>query len=333
MKAVQVFGNGVDVVAGKNSNLHAAKKAKNDEFYTMLTDIEREMIHYREHFRDKVIFLNCDDDNKSNFWKFFKLNMDFLGIKKLISTHYDEKKPTHKVELVRKEDNLITEVVTKLSGNGDFRSPECVAILDECDIVITNPPFSLFREFIDLLVTKNKKFLVVGSLNAITYKEIFPLIKDNKLWLGVNNGAKTYKVPDAFEGKHDVVNGEKYVTLGNTGWFTNLTHHIRNTEIHLFERYTEDKYPRYDNYDAIDISRVSEIPLDYKGNMGVPITFLTKYNPDQFEILWQASGNTRACASKETLEYLGYERHEEDRGGCGVVSNKRVYSRILIKRK
>ena len=306
----------------KNANLHAAKKAKNDEFYTMLTDIEKEMIHYREHFRDKVIFLNCDDDNKSNFWKFFELNMNFLGVKKLIATHYDEKAPTYKVEIFKNEEGLFTEKTTKLSGNGDFRSPECVAILDECDIVITNPPFSLFREFINLLVEKEKKFLVVGSLNAITYKEIFPLIQDNKLWLGVNNGAKTYKVPEDFEGKHDVVNGEKFVTLGNTGWFTNLNHHIRNTEIHLFERYSEEKYPSYSNYEAIEVSKVAEIPMDYAEVMGVPITFLTKYNPLQFDII-DINPHFFTVVTK------GLPKPSQ----LKLEGKKDPYARILIKRK
>lgn len=275
----------------KNSNLHAAKAAKNDEFYTMMTDIEKEIKHYRKHFKGKVVFLNCDDDKKSNFFKFFSRNMDFLGIKKLIATHYDAHKPTHKIELFRLDDGTISEKITRLMENGDFRSPESVAILREADIVVTNPPFSLFREYIAQLIEHNKKFLVIGSLNAITYKEIFPLIKDNKLWLGVNNGAKAYTVPDHFEGKHEVIDGVKQVKLGNTGWFTNLDHHVRNEEIFLFREYNEEDYPTYDNYDAINVDKVRDIPREFNGTMGVPITFLNKYNPDQFEIVQFRKGD------------------------------------------
>lgn len=306
-------------MTSQNKNLNAAKKAKNDEFYTMLSDIEKEMKHYREHFRGKTIFLNCDDDSKSNFWKFFEMNFHFLGIKKVISTHYDANVPTYKVEILRNEDGSVTEVTTPLTCNGDFRSPECVEILEEADLVITNPPFSLFREFIELLVKHDKKFLVIGSLNAITYKEIFPLIQSNKMWLGVENGSKEYVVPNSYDGKFYERDGVKYSKLGNTGWFTNLEHFKRKESTHLFRDYNSEEHPTYDNYDAIDVSKVSDIPRNYEGVMGVPITFLIKYNPEQFEIV----GSNR-----------GVDQDPEGVYGRGTYLNgKETFKRIFIKRK
>lgn len=301
----------------KNSNLHSAKMAKNNEFYTLTTDIEKEMFHYRGHFKDKVIFLNCDDDTKSNFWKYFKLNIDFLGIKKVIGTHYDDKKPTYKIELFRDETGSIKEVITPLKCNGDFRSPESLDILKEADIVVTNPPFSLFREFIEVLFKYEKDFLIIGSLNAISYKEVFSLIKKDLLWLGVHNGAKTYIVPNDYEGTHKEVDGVKYATLGNTVWYTNLEHHFRNEKIHLIKQYDEDQYPSYDNYDAIEVSKVVDIPMDYRGVMGVPVTFLGKHNPEQFEIVGAMT------TTKVT----------EDNHGYPYVNGKKKYARVLIKHK
>lgn len=245
--------------SNKNNNLHKAKKEKNDEFYTQITDIEKELKHYKEHFKNKTIFMNCDDPSWSNFWLYFSMNFEYLGLKKIISTHYEDSKPSYKLEMI----NMGETIKTTLTQNGDFRSPECIELMQESDIVVTNPPFSLFREYIAQLIEYEKKFIVIGNNNAITYKEIFKLIKENKLWLGINQ-VKEFKQPDGTIKK-----------FGNIGWYTNLTHNKRNQEIILFKQYegNESNYPKYDNYDAIEVSKVKDIPIDYDGAMGVPITF------------------------------------------------------------
>ena len=301
-----------------NSNLRKAKKAKNDEFYTRLTDIEKELKHYKQHFNGKIVFCNCDDPESSDFWKYFSLNFDYLGLKKLISTHFEREKPSYKLEMVSVKKK---PKKTKLKGNGDFRSDESIAILKKCDIVVTNPPFSLFREYVAQLVEYDKKFLIIGNMNAITNKEIFKLIKNNQLWLG-NNAVHNFIQPDGTTKK-----------FGNINWYTNLTHSKRNEDIILFREYNADDYPTYDNYDAINVDKTKDIPMDYDGVMGVPVSFMTKWNPEQFEIIWQASGNTRASAPIDTLNQLKYQRHPEDRGGCGIIINKRKYSRIFIRNK
>lgn len=262
----------------KNSNLHKAKTEKNDEFYTMLTDIEKELSHYKKHFKNKIVFCNCDDPEESNFWNYFALNFEFLGLKKLISTHYEQGRPSYKLEIIKDVNkdgkiNKLDTIKTPLKQNGDFRSEEAVELLKECDIVVTNPPFSLFREYIDLLVQHKKKFLVVGNNNSITYKECFKLIKDGKMWLGVNF-IKNFVQPD-----------KSIKTFGNICWFTNLDHKKRNEEIILYKNYNKKDYPKYDNYDAINVDKVKDIPCDYDGVMGVPITFLSQFNPKQFEII------------------------------------------------
>ena len=300
----------------KNSNLHAAKVAKNDEFYTLLTDIEKEMSHYKDFFKGKVVYCNCDDARESNFFKYFSKNFEFLGLKKLITTGYKaegkgvvliyegDKNGNHKVE-----DNEI--VVRELEGSGDFRSEECVEFLKEADVVVTNPPFSLFREYIKQLMDYGKKFLVIGSMNAITYKEIFPYIKDNELWLG-NQNVKEFRSP----------NGE-IKKFGNILWYTNIEHKKRNTPIDLYKRYSNE-YPKYDNYDAIEVSKVSEIPMDYNGIMGVPISFLDKYCPEQFEIV--------GCTESEGKGFSNGLWDEKSGVAQPLVSQKRVYKRIFIKK-
>lgn len=271
-------------MAQKNTNLHNAKRAKNDEFYTLLTDIEKEMVHYRDYFKGKVIFCNCDDARESNFFKFFANNFELLKIKKLITTGYKE--DGHGVVLEYNGDidgDFMVgddEVkVTELKGNGDFRSEECIEYLKQADIVVTNPPFSLFREYVKQLMDYDKKFIIIGSQNAITYKEIFPYIKDNKLWLGYNF-VKSFIQP----------NGE-VKKFGNILWYTNIPHDKRNWPMDFYRTYKPELYPKYDNYDAIEVSKVADIPMDYKGVMGVPITFLTKYNPEQFQIVGFRKGN------------------------------------------
>jgi len=231
--------------------------------------------------------------------------------------------------LIRSDKN----VLTKLRGNGDFRSAECVEMLKEADVVVTNPPFSLFREYVAQLIEHGKKFLILGNKNAITYKEIFPLIKDNKLWTGYRgfSGGMWFKA--VYEGKTEKIeDGQKLINVPSI-WFTNIDHKKRHETLDLYKTYTPEEYPRYDNYDAINVDKTADIPMDYPGVMGVPITFMDKYNPEQFEIIWQASGNTRASAPQEVLELLNYRKHPEDRGGCTVINGKRTYGRILIRAK
>ena len=302
-------------MASKNTNLHSAKKAKNDEFYTQLSDIEKEMAHYKDFFKGKIVYCNCDDARESNFFKFFSNNFESLGLKKLITTGY--KADGKGVKLVYEGDKngsfMVDDeevVMTELEGNGDFRSEECIDPLKECDVVVTNPPFSLFREYVAQLMEYGKKFLIIGSMNAITYKEIFPYIKNNELWLGMN-WVKDFVQP----------NGE-VKKFGNICWYTNIGHSRRNTELDLYKKYSADDYPKYDNYDAIEVSKVSEIPTDYDGVIGVPITFLDKYCPTQFEIVGIMSG-----AKGETFT------NGNDGRAKFYVNGKGVYARILIRRK
>lgn len=303
-----------------NGSLHAARSAKNDEFYTQISDIEKELRHYKNHLKGKVIFCNCDDPEWSNFWLHFTLKFEDYGLAKVVATHYAQGEPSYKLEFTGKDQPVVR---TPLIGDGDFRSDECVEILKSADIVVTNPPFSLFREYVAQLVEHKKYFLIIGNNNALTYKDVFKLIKENNFWMGVSPRSMKFKLPDGSE--KDV----------NACWFTNLSHHKRSEELVLFKAYrgNEANYPRYDNYDAIEVSRVVDIPVDYAGVMGVPITFLDKYNPSQFEIVWLAAGNTRASAPKAILDELGYVKHKEDRGGCPVIDGKRTYGRILIRYK
>lgn len=332
-----------------NSDLHSAKRNKKDEFYTQLEDIERELIHYKEFFKDKVILCNCDDPRVSNFTKYFVLNFEFFGLKRLICTCYKNNQPDlfsmnecdQAIYMIYEGDKNGDRKATPeefeiipLKGNGDFRSQECIELLKQADVVVTNPPFSLFREYVAQLVEYDKKFLIIGNQNAITYKEIFPLIQANKLWLGYGfkGGAAHFysRYEDtASAGDHK----EGMIRVSGVVWFTNIPIQKRNEELLLYKTYNPTEYPNYDNYDGINVNKTSDIPCDYFGVMGVPITFLDKYCPEQFEIIWQASGNTRASAPKEVLQRLNYRPHPEDRGGCTIVNGQRTYGRILIKRK
>lgn len=321
-----------------NTNLHKAKEAKNDEFYTQLTDVAKELMHYKHHFKDKVVFCNCDDPTWSAFWKYFHLNFAELGLKKLISTHYDRTEPTYKMEYYGGNDNDVEDgVKTSLEGNGDFKNKECLDLLDECDIVVTNPPFSEFRLYVATLMEHNKKFLIIGNKNAITYKEFFPLLKDNKVWIGYNN-VKEFIQPDGSIKK-----------FGNIGWFTNLDIAKRYEKLILWKNFTPEEYPRYDNYLAWNVDKVAEIPCDdyidveigegelcqymemypdleilennkiriHNPIYGVPITFLDKYNPEQFEI-------------------VGLDRYVEDNPHYGhrfKINDRETYARVLIKHK
>ena len=288
-----------------NTNLHSAKREKNDEFYTLLEDIEDELKYYKDYFKGKVVYCNCDNvtkDQRSNFFKYFALNYEFLGLKGLVCTAYNPNGKGKKYEYFGDlngnnypdEEEIET---TEMVGDGDFRSQECIEILKKADVVVTNPPFSLFREYVAQLMEHGKKFLIVGELNVVTYKEIFPLIKENKVWLGVKNvnTDMVFKVPSYYEAKTTRYwqdeNGQKWRSLGNACWLTNLDHKKRHEEMTLYKKYNAENYPKYDNYDAIEVGKVTDIPCDYDGIMGVPITFLGKYNPSQFEIIKFRKGN------------------------------------------
>ena len=263
-----------------NTNLHSAKRAKNDEFYTRLEDVEDEVQHYPNAFREKVVYLNSDDE-RSAFWEYFSQHFTVLGLNELVATKYPEGL------LFRLKSAGGAVEVVELDGDGDFRSPECVSVLEQADVVVTNPPFSLFREYIGQLMEYGKKFLLIGNMNAITYKEVWPYIQEGDLWLGVQS-PKRFIVGDTMPDKAGQTfnqSGEREQAFGNILWFTNLDHYRRHQPIPLAKTYTSEEYPRYDNYDAIEVSKVKDIPADYDGVMGVPITFLGKHNPGQFEIV------------------------------------------------
>lgn len=308
-----------------NKNLHKAKTAKNDEFYTQLTDVSKELMHYKQHFKDKIVLCNCDDPTWSAFWKYFHLNFEVLGLKKLISTHYDKTQPTYKMEYTGGDDNDVeVGVKTPLEGNGDFRNQECLDLLDKADIIVTNPPFSLFREYVDVLMEHEKQFLIIGNKNAITYKEFFPLLRRNKVWLGCTN-VKEFLQPDGSIKK-----------FGNIGWFTNLDVAKRHEKLILWKYYTPEEYPKYDNYDAINVNKVSDIPVDYDNVMGVPITFLDKYNPEQFEILGITCRGYSPEYRTKLYDAEHYEKANDLNGsGCILVNGKpkMLYGRILIRKK
>lgn len=307
-----------------NKNLHKASADKKDEYYTKLSDIEKELKHYSKYFKDKVVFCNCDDPQYSNFWKYFELNFEKLGLKKLVATHFQSNKSSYKLELIKdinndKKISKLDIIKTPLKQNGDFRSEECIEILKGVDIVVTNPPFSLFREYISQLIEYKKQFLVIGNQNALTYKELFPLFKNNKMWIGYNSGAQEFMVPDDYSRNNIYIgsDGHKYAKFGNITWYTNLEVSKRHEKIILNKTYTSLEYPKYDSYDAINIKKVADIPMDYKGKMGVPVTFLEKYNPDQFEL-------------------IGIDRYLEDNPNYGhrfKVNGKETYARIIIINK
>ena len=310
-------------MASANANLHRAKNAKNDEFYTQFADVAKELMHYEEHFKGKIVLCNCDDPRLSAFWKYFHLNFAELSLKKLISTHYDENEPTYRMEYTGGDDNNIeVGIKTPLEGNGDFRNRECLDILDEADIVVTNPPFSLFREYVAVLMKHKKKFIIWGNNNAITYKEFFPLLKANKVWLGyIANKTCVFRLSDEYTKWDEKIteqmnDGHKYGKCPAISVFTNLDIAKRHEKLILLKKYNPEEYPSYDNYDAIEVSKVADIPKDYDGVMGVPISFMEKYNPDQFEII----GLDRYTVPKEFLV-----------GGRVAINGKATYARILIR--
>lgn len=313
-----------------NNNLHTAKATKNNEFYTQLEDIENELYYYKEHFRGKVVYCNCDgflNEEKSNFFVYFSLNYEFLGLKGLICTKYNPNGNGKKYEYYGDlngnnypdEEEIFT---SDLEGDGDFRSEECIELLKKCDIVCTNPPFSLFRQYVAQLFEYKKDFLIIGNANAISYKEVFPLIKENKMWLGVSitSGDRKFVVPDNYPlnaaGCGIDENGKRYIRVKGVRWFTNLDHKKRHEELLLYKKYNTEEYPKYDNYDAIEVGKTKNIPMDYNGIMGVPITFLDKYCPTQFEIVGQM------MTTKVTEFNFGYP----------YINGKKKFARLLIKR-
>ena len=347
------------------NDLKKAQKAKKDEFYTQMSDIEKEMKCYRQYFEGKTVFCNCDDPFESNFFKYFAMNFNFLKLKKLICTCYagspishtelgdlplfsqnkeSERMPymiqisevsdqngdgavdmTDIETLLRNDKNLLTI----LDGDGDFRSEESIAWLKEADIVVTNPPFSLFREYIAQLIKYDKKFIIIGNQNAITYKEVFPLIRDNKLWLGasIHGGDREFRVPDSYPlnaaGCRVDEDGHKYIRVKGVRWWTNVDYPMRHEDLILYKKYDQELYPKFDNYDAINVDVTKDIPFDYDGIMGVPITFLDKYNPEQFSIIGLIAGNIRGLAGVES---------STGRDGP-YIDGKLKYGRILIRRK
>jgi adenine-specific methyltransferase EcoRI-like protein len=323
----------------KNQNLQAARAAKEDEFYTQLRDIEKELQHYKAHFSGQTVYLNCDDPHESNFFRYFFLNFHVLGLKRLIATSYVGRTLGKAVAYTYdgQQDSIgspdpDTVRERPITGSGDFRSPECVALLKEADIVVTNPPFSLFREYINQLITHDKKFLIVGSQNAATSNEIFPLILSGKVWLGYHSGDMKFTVPTHYAPRKVRYwvdeTGQKWRSLGNVCWYTNLVHPKRHANLGLYKTYTPADYPTYVNYDAIEVSRVANIPVDYPGKMGVPITFLNKWNPEQYELL-----GTSATLSTPMSKVVPGQK------GTGRFYLKepdgydRLYERVVIRRK
>ena len=350
-----------------NKNLNKAKEAKKDEFYTQLEDINNELRHYRGHFRGKTVLCNCDDPRVSNFFKYFAYNFEFLGLKKLIATCYknqdvnlfSEGTSEQAVYLIYEGDKNGNHIpddkeieVLPLKGDGDFRSAECIEFLKEADIVVTNPPFSLFREYIAQLIKYEKKFLIIGNINTVACKEIFPLIMNNQIWLGasIHSGDRKFWVPDDYElnaaGCGIDESGRKYIRVKGVRWYTNLDYKERHEDLILYKSYSPEEYPTYENYDAIDVAKTSEIPMDYYDKMGVPVTFLDKYNPDQFEIIgnagdgdWLKSIGVQPMGADavQNLRAQGNRSHVSPNMMSlylrvdGKVS--RPYSRIIIRRK
>ena len=326
-----------------NTNLHAAKKAKNDEFYTRLEDIENELRHYKAHFRGKTILCNCDDPRVSNFFRYFALNFEAFGLKKLIATCYKSQdadlfsqhaseQAVYIVYEGDKDGNRVPDPsemqVLPLKGDGDFRSEECIELLKEADIVCTNPPFSLFREYMAQLMKYEKKFIIVANKGAVSYKEIFPLIKDNKLWSGHRPWAGGMWFETRNENDVDKVLDGKNMKNVPAIWLTNLDIPKRHEDIILFREYSPEAYPKYDNYDAINVDKVADIPKDYDGVIGVPVTFLDKYNPEQFEILGIAQG-AESLAGPSYLGVIPYLKYEGGKARA-YVNGQSIYTRILI---
>lgn len=351
-------------MANKNKNLHSAKSSKKDEFYTQLPDIEKELRHYKEHFKDKVVLCNCDDPRVSNFFHYFSYNFESLGLKKLVATCYknqerdlfsqhDSEKAIYLEYTGDKDGDRVPSPeeigVKHLKGDGDFRSDECIELLKQADIVVTNPPFSLFREYLAQLIQYEKKFLIIGNMNAITYKGTFKLFQENKIWLGasIHSGDREFGVPDEYplEASSYRVDSEdkKFIRVKGVRWFTNLDYAERHEDLPLYSAYDPEKYPKYENYDAIEVAATKDIPFDYDGVMGVPISFLDKYNPDQFEIVGTLESSdpdnpyrTRWYSAQDQKD--AFFRRFGKPGSfplnmSGVINDVKVYKRVLIRKR
>lgn len=337
-------------MANENSGLHSAKRNKKDEFYTQIVDIERELRHYRSHFEGKVVYCNCDDPYVSAFFEYFTKNFEFLAIKKLITTCYksqamdlfsqNDSEQAIKLEYMGGAPNSLPTPddigVTSLKGDGDFRSQECIEILKESDIVVTNPPFSLFSEYVSQLAEYDKKFIIIGHQNAITYRQVFPLIRENRMWLGYGfkRNMAHFIAPHYEDTASDADHREGFIRVSGVVWYTNLDHNKRHEEMILVQHYhgNEHAYPSYDNYDAIEVGRTQDIPCDYYGEMGVPITFLGKYNPDQFEIV----GSFNAGSDADEIGAVKTETITKGKTimwNGPVIDKKPCYKRLIIKRK
>ena len=355
---------GVNAMANNNKTLSAANKAKKDEFYTQLSDIENELKHYKAFFRDKTVLCNCDDPYESNFFKYFAINFNHLGLKKLICTCYagspvvytqltffgeerviqekTDKKP-YKIEITEVKDlnndgavdltdiKLLLQSVNGkpelLKGNGDFRSDECIELLKQADVVVTNPPFSLFREYVAQLVEYNKKFIIIGNQNAITYKEIFPLLKDNKMWLGYgfNRNCAHFINTHYSDIATDRDHKAGMIRVSGVMWYTNIDIDKRHENMILYKSYNSNEFPNYDNYNAIEVSKSADIPQDYNGAMGVPITFMQHYNPAQFDIIGASESEGKGFSNGLWIE--------ESKVAQPLVCGEKKYKRIFIKRK
>lgn len=326
----------------QNALLNEAKKAKKDEFYTQLSDISNELKHYRKHFKDKVVYCNCDDPRVSNFFQYFALNFEKLGLKKLITTCYknqsmdlfsqnDSEQAIYLEYFGDKNGNNLPDPeeigIKPLKGDGDFRSKESISLLTQADIIVTNPPFSLFREYVAQLIEHNKKFVIVGHQNALTYKEIFPLIKENKLWLGYGfKGGAGHFINEHYEDYATATDRkEGMIRVSGVHWFTNLDINKRHEDLILYKNYNQEEYPTYDNYNAIEVSKTNEIPCDYDGIMGVPITFMNKYNPEQFEIIGATESEGKGFSNGIWKEASNVAQ--------AMINGKRVYKRIFIRNK
>ena len=363
----------------RSSDLRKAKENKADEFYTALADIEVELKNYKEYFKNKIVFCNCDDPFESNFFKYFALNFNQLGLKKLICTCYDSSpftgtqlslfdlnyeipnrnKKAYKIEITEVPDSNgdgaidLSDVeyllknkkntLCTLKGDGDFRSEECIKLLKQSDIVVTNPPFSLFTEFISQLYEYKKDFLIIGNVNAINNRDIFPLVMDNKMWMGVSihSGDREFRVPDSYplnaSGTRIDEFGNKYIRVKGVRWFTNLDTKERHEKMILYKKYNPVEYPSYFNFDGIDVNKSSEIPMDYKGYMGVPITFLDKYNPEQFRIL--GNGTTiekkyvhTVTENKKTIQYIDKKTNEVKWTFPYTVNERKIGNGLRIER-
>lgn len=320
----------------KNVSLTHARAAKEDEFYTQIGDIKKELQHYIPHFKHKHVFLNCDDPKNSAFWQYFTTNFEQLELKRLSAIYYTENKDSYQWDIYKDWSTIKLSAIfsimtstgksfpvyqTKLTDNGDFRGPSSLAVLSSCDIVVTNPPFSLFRQFIKQLFDYQKDFLIIGNQNALTYKEIFIHLKAKEMWLGVNYGEMAFRVPNYYQSRQrrfwiDEF-GQKWRSMGNICWFTTLDFEQRYQMLNLSKSYKAEDYPFYDNYQIINVNKVSEIPYNYPGIMGVPITFLHKFNPKQFDVLGLAN----------PTRYLGQIE-------CYTkINGKKIYHRVLIQKR